>query len=840
MRVLRLLPVLAAWTALASAADLVSVVVNATDSRAQFVVDGIAYRGVAHFSWVAGSKHMLEVRDPMQYISGNSSALVFQKFSDNKEALVPVGSTVQPITAAADVTSYTVEFYLYHRIDLWINEEPQINFFDGSKPNRVSSVDPCSFSNAPYVSPAGFIVTNVGVPCTRPGGELATQTLLAQFIPTSTWVWVQSGTTVQIDAYPYPGYVFLGWQMPSSSTTAYLQAITVTAPLTMHGVFAPARHYRFFSAPVAGLQLVIDRTAAPSRPASGYCRPDSTGSDPSVLPFRPGELVSLCDGEFDFAPGTQHLFAAPTSQTDSTGKVWVIDNWQIDSGQSGPQQMLWTVPEDWRVVDVTANFVKGVRTSLLTQPVGLKLKIDGRDNYVSYNFDWGVGHKHTISAPAEQADSKGRRYRFVSWSNGGTAEQTITVSDDGPTAGSLYLIANYELMGQLNVTSDPSALTFAVNGADCQTPCRVDAPAGTTIAVAAPPEVAYSADTHQAFSNWDDGTASPARSFTFTAGAVAWQARYNLLERLSLLTDPDGSATWQLDPAPGAGGFYKAGTRVAVTVKPNDGYKFLRFEGAITGVYETGTVNMNGPAAVLARLQKTPALKQNSVVNAASLKAEGGVAPGSLIAIEGYNLAAAEKTGPASPLAQTLDGVIVQLANRFLPLVSVAPETIVAALPSDLDPGEYTLTVRSPGQPVVSTKVTLSRNAPGLFRQAGATDEVPLALAFHADGSAVTVESPARAGETVSLLGTGFGPLNPRPLDGFAVPVRPQYTLEDPLTLLAGGSAWPTLWSGATAGRVGYDTLRFQVDPAMGQGANVEIRVSINGVVSNSVLLPVE
>ena len=33
------------------------------------------------------------------------------------------------------------------------------------------------------------------------------------------------------------------------------------------------------------------------------------------------------------------------------------------------------------------------------------------------------------------------------------------------------------------------------------------------------------------------------------------------------------------------------------------------------------------------------------------------------------------------------------------------------------------------------------------------------AMAFHADGSMVTTSSPAAAGETISLLGTGFGPI---------------------------------------------------------------------------------
>lgn len=835
----RSLLAVAAWASLAPAADLVSVTVQATDSRASFVVDGTTYRGAAHFSWVEGSKHTLEVRDLIQYIAGDGSALSFQKYADNKAAIVAVNSPIQPITAARDVTTYTIEFYLYHRVDLWINTEPQVNFFDASAQGRVPTVDPCAFGGA-YVSPTGFIVTNQGVSCTRPAGTVPSPSLLAQFVPTSSWVWIQDGTTVQIDAYAYPGNVFLGWQMPSSPTPAYLQSVVVTAPMLMRAIIVPGRRYRFFTTPVAGLKLVIDRTQVPSRPANGYCRPTSTGSNPSALVYQPGELVSLCDGELDFAPGTQHVLAAPTSQMDSTSGLWVFDSWLLPDGRTGGQNTLWTAPEDWKTMDVTARFVKGIRASLLTEPTGLKLKVDGRDNWVSYNFDWGVGHKHSISAPAEQVDGRGRRYRFSGWSNGGPSDQEITVSDDGATPGALHLTARYELLGQLRVSSDPSSLSFVVNATACQTPCTVDAPAGTSIAVEAAPSFAYSSDTRVAFRGWADGGTTASRAYAFTGDVASLLARYNLMQKLTLITDPDGGATWQLEPAADAAGFFVAGTRVQATIKPNPGYKFRRFEGALSGPYESGTLSMTAPATIVARLEKTPALKENSVVNAASRSADPGVVPGSIVAIEGYNLAPAAQTGPASPLAQTLQSVIVQLGDRFLPLVSVAPEQIVAVLPSDLAEGDATLTVRSPGQPVVSTTIHVVRNAPGLFPLDAAPEDTPLALAYHEDGSAISPESPARAGETVTLLGTGLGPLDPRPLDGFAVPASPLYTLKDPLTLLIGGEERPAAWAGATAGRVGFQSVRFQVDAAMGQGLNAEIRVRASGAESNTVLLPLE
>ena len=62
------------------------------------------------------------------------------------------------------------------------------------------------------------------------------------------------------------------------------------------------------------------------------------------------------------------------------------------------------------------------------------------------------------------------------------------------------------------------------------------------------------------------------------------------------------------------------------------------------------------------------------------------------------------------------------------------------------------------------------RNAPGLF--ANNVDSKRYAVAFHQDGTAVTVASPAKRTEIVTVLGTGFGPYNRRVPEGFAVPDR--------------------------------------------------------------------
>ena len=172
---------------------------------------------------------------------------------------------------------------------------------------------------------------------------------------------------------------------------------------------------------------------------------------------------------------------------------------------------------------------------------------------------------------------------------------------------------------------------------------------------------------------------------------------------------------------------------------------------------------MTQPRTICAVLKRTGNDGIDSITNAAGPDPEDAVAPGSIISIYGPKLAPGTATGPASPLAQTLEGVTVTVGDQLLPLLVVSPGQINAQLPSGLGIGEQTLTVHNPGQPDAIGVFTAQRNAPGLFSQQISGRSYWVAM--HADGSLVTPKSPARRGETVTALGTGFGPFHPsRPM----------------------------------------------------------------------------
>jgi len=114
------------------------------------------------------------------------------------------------------------------------------------------------------------------------------------------------------------------------------------------------------------------------------------------------------------------------------------------------------------------------------------------------------------------------------------------------------------------------------------------------------------------------------------------------------------------------------------------------------------------------------------------------------------------------------------------------------------------------------------------------------AVAAHQDGSAISVSSPARRGEVVSIFGTGFGPYNPEPADGVAVPAGTKCVLVDAATIIIGEQQIDPVWAGAAAGKIGVGVVQLKIDDSIPHATNVALSLSVNEAVSNSVLLPVE
>jgi uncharacterized protein (TIGR03437 family) len=307
---------------------------------------------------------------------------------------------------------------------------------------------------------------------------------------------------------------------------------------------------------------------------------------------------------------------------------------------------------------------------------------------------------------------------------------------------------------------------------------------------------------------------------------------------LTATSDPAGGVTFNFSPGT-SDGFFAEGTRLTVQATAKGGYRFRRWDGDLSGTFSTGYLTVSGPASIIARLDRIPFIPPAGIKNAAGDTPDGTVAPGSIVAIYGENLASALEIGRVNPLAQTLANVTVQVNDRLLPLLFVSPNQINAQVPSDLGDGTYTLKVKNQGQPDVTGNFNVRRNSPGLFTTQD-DQGAPLALALHEDGSLVTRDSPARKKETVSLYGTGFGPYDRQVIDGFIVPDKSLYKLLDQVSVLSGDLTYTPDWTGAAAGMVGTAVMKLKIADEMPTAALLDVTVSVNGTRSNTVQLPVE
>jgi uncharacterized protein (TIGR03437 family) len=616
--------------------------------------------------------------------------------------------------------------------------------------------------------------------------------------------YLPAGTSVAVTALPNPGYIFTGWgQLPGA--LANPKAFQITFPLNQPQVLRPlftlARTVQVtVSTEPLGLKLLADRSPILSGTA------------------------------FDWGINTVHTLGAIPVQTDSYGQVWIFDSWS-DGGAVNHDV---TVPGGAsEVLTFTARFVRGAVYTFLTSPPSLKLQVDGRDNWPNYTFRWAAGTQHTVSAPLEQVDGQGRKYRFLQWSDGLSSTRDVVV-DTAPA--DVRLTAEYQPVAQVTVTSSPAGIHAALDGQDCVTPCTVERKAGDSMRVAIPAQYGVDSDTKLVFQRWADG-GNIERTVIFTPEPTTLTASYQTQYRLHVSLDPADAATLRVDPASNDS-FYDAGANVAVTLDPYPGYQLARWEGDVSGTRLSNVLSLTAPKTIRALFDTVPYIFPGGVRNAAGDTPRAAVAPGSLISILGHDLASASDTASgAIVLPQILAGVTVRSGpqrDRFLPLLSVSPEEVKAQIPADIGLGEQTLVLSQRGKPDAVASFQVDSNAPGLFYTT--SNGQPVGFFLHENGDPVTLDNPAVRTELLTLLGTGVGPYQQPPPDGFAMS---GVSLIDSVVMISGDTAWQAIQAGGAEGLVGVNTITFRLPATLSvTDSLVPLRIQVNDIESNTVFLP--
>lgn len=283
----------------------------------------------------------------------------------------------------------------------------------------------------------------------------------------------------------------------------------------------------------------------------------------------------------------------------------------------------------------------------------------------------------------------------------------------------------------------------------------------------------------------------------------------------------------------------KGGGQVSVTDAVTDfvGYASTKWTlGDLAGEQQV-TVSAVGVNKIFyATARANPAFPAAGVVHAATFT--NTLAPGGIVSLFGTRVAAGTASATALPLSGLLSGAQLLVNGTPVPLFFASPGQINFQMPFELQ-GQTSAELKVSVLGITTPPVTipLAAAAPGLFTVS--QDGKGFVVALHGtDNTPITAQSPARAGETIVVYGTGLGRVSPTVASGAASPSSPAATTQTAATATIGTNSARVVFSGLAPGFVGLYQINIEI-PSATPAADVPLTVSIGGANSNLVTLPV-
>jgi uncharacterized protein (TIGR03437 family) len=238
----------------------------------------------------------------------------------------------------------------------------------------------------------------------------------------------------------------------------------------------------------------------------------------------------------------------------------------------------------------------------------------------------------------------------------------------------------------------------------------------------------------------------------------------------------------------------------------------------VTVTGDGGTSNALTYTIVLAG----PATRSAGVRNAAS--SLPAIAPGTLIAIFGSNLATSTAQFSAAPLPLSLGTTSVSINDTPAPLLYVSPGQVNAQVPYETKVGTAKLVVTSNGVSSPAVNFEVAATGPGVFMQ---ENKHLLALNL-ADGKLNGSQTPARPGQYVTAYLTGQGLVDPPVTTGDVAPASPFSMPVALVQIKIGGSLADIQFAGMAPGYIGLMQMNILI-PDVPPGEQ-SFDVSIGGV----------
>jgi uncharacterized protein (TIGR03437 family) len=298
-------------------------------------------------------------------------------------------------------------------------------------------------------------------------------------------------------------------------------------------------------------------------------------------------------------------------------------------------------------------------------------------------------------------------------------------------------------------------------------------------------------------------------------GAVV--ARFDSGDLPLTLTDPQQDSTYAADWTPQ---FPSASTSIT----------FLASAGSLL----PGTMTLSG--GVTTNSFGPPVLFDGGTVNNTNPLGGALLAPGTVAAVYGQNLASVTASPGVVPLVNTFNGTLVSVGGFVAPLFFLSNGQLNVQIPAELPANQtYAVAVAVNNTfAVLPGGITVPAATPGVASFADGR-----IIAQHADFTLVDSTKPAKAGETIILYLTGLGATNPAVASGQPAPSSPApATVTIPPTVTLDGQPANFVFAGLTPGGVGLYQINLTI-PSTARAGELEMVVKQNGVLSNTTKVPV-
>jgi uncharacterized protein (TIGR03437 family) len=275
----------------------------------------------------------------------------------------------------------------------------------------------------------------------------------------------------------------------------------------------------------------------------------------------------------------------------------------------------------------------------------------------------------------------------------------------------------------------------------------------------------------------------------------------------------------------------------------NRGYASFNNGVSYTGDIRVGTETGPFVNFMLRALVSVPGAGPLATVSAASFTAEA-LAPETISAAFGTNLANSTTTATTVPLPTTLGGVTVTVRDsagqeRLAPLFFVSPGQINYLIPAGSSSGSAVVTVANAGSAAASGAINIAAVAPGLFTANANGLGVPAAVVLRVRNGVQTFETLAQFDSNTSQYVPS--PINLGPetdqviLLLFGTGIRGRSALAA-VTCQIGGTNVPVSFAGAQGDLAGLDQLNIGPVPRTLAGrGEVDVVLMVDGKPANTV-----